>query len=706
MKLPFIKKRSDSSPREYLFALEIGHETVKSAIWSVVNNKTQVLAIGSPVAWDESLPEQLITAGDQTLSDATTHLDQTGSTQPQKLVLGLPADWVTEDKIHPEKLSHLKNLTQKLSLSAIGFVVTSQAIVRHLHHVEGVPPTAILVGFGERFLEVTLVRLGKVNATHLVSRSGSVPADIIEGLSRFGKLDMLPSRILIYDSASDLENVRQQLLSYPWQAPQTKLPFLHFPKIEVLPSDFSIKAISLSGGSEVAQSIGLIPAPAKVEPAIEAPPAPTQVTASELGFFPDVDVAQTQAPPDKPPASDISPEAKRLKLPRLSLPAIKLPKNSILPLGVIIVMLLIFGLGSAYWFLPQADVTLMVSAKTLQQQFDITADSDATDLDVEAQVLPAKTLEVSVSGTSSKNTTGTQLVGDKAVGEVTVINGTPVSRNFPAGTTLTAPGGLKFTLDASVEVASASGTADPNSYQPGKANVKVTATEIGSDSNLSAGTQFSIGTFSTLDFIAKNETAFTGGSSRQVAAVSKQDLSDLKSQLFEQLKNESKEKLANQQLSTDENLVDNSINFEIQSEEYAGEEGDVADQVQLDLSLKATALAYSQPQLDELVTSQISSQIPSGYQIQGQPQTQLSINTDDLKQLVITVDVTATLLPDFDIENIRREITGKSPAQAKNIISQLPNISEVSMSFTPRLPPPLLSLPHQSKNIRITVQPQ
>ena len=53
----------------------------------------------------------------------------------------------------------------------------------------------------------------------------------------------------------------------------------------------------------------------------------------------------------------------------------------------------------------------------------------------------------------------------------------------------------------------------------------------------------------------------------------------------------------------------------------------------------------------------------------------------------------------FTIQQILRAL-----GRAKNILSGVPNISEVSFVFTPKLPGVLLSLPHQTKNIKVVVQ--
>lgn len=688
MNLPFFKKTSPQlQKREYLFALEIGHETIKSAIWSIVNQKTQVLSIGEPVAWDESQPDSLVTACDKSLSEATARLDDTGKTQPQKMILGLPADWVHDDKIIESQLQILKNLTHKLSLSAVGFVVTPQALARHLHHVEGVPPTAVLIGFGPTQIEVTLIRLGKLEAVQVVKRSSDLPSDIIEGLHRSGRTDMLPSRILIYDSTQNLEEVRQQLLSYPWQAPQAKLPFLHFPKIETLPPDFSIKAISLSGGNEVAQAIGLIPSVPDPTPATPQDAAVSTITTpQDLGFSAENDIpvqpaaAPTVAAP--PPVRDVPPK-NPFKLPKIH---IHLPKAPRLPLVIIALLILFAGLFAAYWFLPKAVVTLELAPKELNLEFDIT--------------LPTKEIEVAISQDQEKNTSGSKLVGDKAVGEITVINGTSSSRQFPAGTVISSPSGLKFSFDAAVEVASASGTADPNSYQPGKATVKVTAGAIGSDSNISAGTQFSVGTFSSLDFIARNEAAFTGGTSRQVAAVSKDDLAALKTQALDAAKAQVPEKLA-EKLGAGEQLITNSIATAVSSETYDHKAEEVADKVKVTLSLKASALVYTDSDLKNQIQAHISPEIPNGFTVKADPATTLAIKSTADDAANISVKATAVLLPQVDTAEIIRSLVGKTPQAARDYFQSQVNIKQASFAFKPKLPAFLLTLPRQAKNISV-----
>ena len=82
-----------------------------------------------------------------------------------------------------------------------------------------------------------LLRLGKISPTQIVKRSQSLGDDVIEGLSRFEEEEPFPARILLYDSGEELQEVRQDLVDYPWQeekAKEKEVTFLHLPKVEML----------------------------------------------------------------------------------------------------------------------------------------------------------------------------------------------------------------------------------------------------------------------------------------------------------------------------------------------------------------------------------------------------------------------------------------------------------------------------------------
>lgn len=672
MQLPFLKKSEKGPTREYFFALEIDPGLVKSAVWSVANDKPQVLAVSSNQPWDDKTDSSLISAADAALSDATSHLDPTGKAEIHKVIFGLPADWVGADKISSSRLHLLKALSEKLDLVPVGFVVTPEAATKYLQSTEGVPPTAILIGFWPHCLEITLVRLGKIDGIHLVQKSSQLADDVVEGLSRFSDIDMLPSRMLLYDSGIDLEEVKQLLLAHPWQAPQKHLPFLHFPKVEILPADFTIRAIALSGGSEVVR--------------VEEPAH----SAADLGFIQDTDIA-TQSPPPPIPAPEPEPEPIPVVVP----PKLKfhLPNfSTVAIISVVAFLTIVSGLGAAYWYLPKAEIILFVAPKNLEHQFELVAGG---------KDLPAQSVEVLVSADKSLSTSGSKILGDKATGAVTIFNALDAARTLPAGTILTSPSGLKFVLDETVTVASASGFI-PN-IQYGKVQAQVTAAQIGGDSNLSAGTDFRIGTFSITQMSAKNDAAMSGGTSRQAKVVAKDDAAKLRADLTESLKNKAKDELS-QKVSADQQLIAESISLQSVSESFDHKIDEEADKVSLKLSATARGLVVSKSGLQSIIDAQVNPQIPNGYVFDTDVTQSMTVKKADKNTATFQVRVAARLLPQMDAVQIAKDIAGKYPDRAKEYLQSLSSVSQIDILIQPRLPAFLATLPRVPRHITVSVR--
>src|SRR3989344_4513251 len=211
----FSPKKQKNTPELFL-AVEIHESMIKSAVWQVEDETPSIVALGSYELWDTE--DSLINGVDASLTEAIRGID----TEPDRVIFGLPDSWLVENRIHPTKQKLIKRLIKELDLKAIGMVTITEAIVSHLKTQEE------------------------------VGRSDDLARDVEEGLARF-EAEKLPARFVL-TNGGDLENEEQQIIGYSWTE---KLPFIHLPKVQVLPIDFSIRAIALSGGSEAAKSLGL-----------------------------------------------------------------------------------------------------------------------------------------------------------------------------------------------------------------------------------------------------------------------------------------------------------------------------------------------------------------------------------------------------------------------------------------------------------------
>lgn len=749
-------RQKENQPSEFYFALEISLECVKSAIFAIIDNQVKILSQGSVERWQGD--EELVEAVDASLSAAAEKLPVEGEVkEPDKVVFGLPFNWVEGEKIVEDKLKLLRELSKKLDLKPAGFVVITEAIVHHLKTTEGVPPTAVLVSFGLQKISVSLVRIGKIQGPKLIDRSDDLADDLIEGLSRFEISEPLPARILLYDGEEKIEESRQQLISYPWlEKKKEGVEFLHLPRVEILPFNFDIEAISLAGGKEVARAAGFIleekPLAKKegeeetieeeteeaTKPAVEEEPG--FVSAEDLGFVKGGDVAAPMAleeekleglekpkeikkpsiiekPPieEKPPVLFKASFLTKLTSFRDFLPGLKkinfvflknlIPKFTQTPplliLVVILFLALVGGVFAAYWYYPRAEITLYLEPEILTKDFTITLDPTVGTPDKEKFVLPAQEIGKEVERTKGQGTTGAKEVGDPAKGEVTIYNGTSNEKKFDSGVVISSSAGLEFTLNDEVIVASQSSAADP----PGKAIVKVTAEEIGTEGNLAAGTEFTIANYAKSDYVAKNESAFSEGISRQIQAVSEEDQESLLADLKANLEKEVREKLISE-LSSEEKIIEESIIYQVVSSDYNHDVGEEANNLELSLKLKAKGLVYNEEELQDLVKDSVLESVTEGFEYLPE-ETKFSFDlgeVGDEDKATVKTHLEAKLVSKLDLEQIKKNLAGKYSVIGETYLGNLSRISGFEAKISPKLPGRLDTFPHIVDRITIKTE--
>lgn len=741
---------------EYFLALEITDIRVKSAVWIVANGRAEVIVTGSTSYWQGKDLDELIAAADDSLASAIQKLAEMTEKEPSKVILGLPAGWVGEgNKIVQEKGVFLKELTAKLELTPIGFVVTSEALIQYLKDQEGVPPSVIFVELQEEEIEVTLVHLGKMLGRQRVARSVDLGSDLEEGLTRFLPQAVLPSRIVLFDGRSTLETARQQLLAHSWKAKGGKLPFLHFPKVEILSEEETVKAVAVAGGAEAAKAIGIamveeqpekeggrpeeeaVSREPQITEADETEPAETEeieeekvggfeeVKTEEFGFVEGADVrqvhprrAEAQPGPKEEavvagqPAEEGSEVGKLKEIIPIS---VVLPMRRLLswrphlPIpfpgtwavaGLSFLAVVVIGfLG--WWFLGSARVMLEVQAKTLERKASFQVSPKVSSLDVAKSLFPGQVLQGKVQGQKAMATSGQKSVGTKAKGKVTIYSNVAQPVTLRAGTILTSEAGLKFTLDGNVAVASPSGTAE--NPTPGQVETPVTAADVGSEYNLAAGSSFSVPGFSKIQVMAKNATGFSEGDKRQVQAVSKEDKTKLSELLTAELTPKAKEDLVGK-LPSDYQLIGSSLTFKTEKETFDKDVGDEATSLTLSKSLTSQAMAIPKSAVETFLKDMVKDNFPGGYQAN------LSETAVDFGETKITlegsakVDIRIKLVatPIIDKGALAGQLAGKDLSAGDAILMKTPGFIRQETSLTPKLPGLFAVYPHRASRINIS----
>lgn len=679
---------------ELFLAVEIHESMIKSAVWQVEDESPNIVSLGSYELWDSE--DSLVNGVDASLTEAIRGLD----TQPDRVIFGLPDSWLADNRIHPTKQKIIKRLIHDLELKAIGMVTITEAIVSYLKTQEGVPPTAILLEIYPSKVIVSMVNLGEIQAQEEVGRSDDLARDVEEGLARF-EADKFPARFIL-TNGSDLENEEQQIIGYPWV---DKLPFLHIPKVQVLPIDFSIRAIALSGGSEAAKSIGVeIASPAaessQIEPELQAVENLSD-DISSVGFSFEGDIEETpkvaqfeehleeeEVKPTEPekPKTTLFSNFKRPSLPKIRLPQFRLPDFRPGRLSIILpILFLILGLGGVigyYFFFGKVDILLALSPVRVSQTMDIAIGTTPKD-DVLSIIATRKT--VTAKASDSLPTTGEAVVGDKATGKVIIYNLSNQQFNLKAGTKLVS-GSLSFVIDSAVSIASTSGQiSDNGTITLSNASVNATASRIGAEGNLDKGTQLSVGDYPKSVLQAKVDTAFAGGSARTVKAVSKTDQEKLLTQVEEKIKVQIDDQLKKD--DPDSRFVPVGT-LKYTSKNFDKSVGEEAATLSLDLAATTDVLVYSRTQLMNQIEKKIMASSDQGL-ILDSAQTQA--NLSDLSPLDDhtfggKANVQAVLFPKLDEEKITKLVRGKSVSILRNLLLTIPGYQNATVYINPNLP--------------------
>ncbi len=693
--------------QDYFLTLEICQEKVKTAACAIKNGEVEILGLGSANftgGWEE-----MTLVVDEALSQVEGKFPP--DMEVNKVVLGLPSEYTKDGKIEDSYLTNLKELLKKLSLTPLGFVEIPLAVIHYLQKQEGGPQTLILVRVGNQ-LSISLVRVGKITNTLSIPKTESVTQDLEKAMATFVGVEVLPSRILLYDGG-DLEKTKQELINHPWLA---RAPFLHFPKIESAPLDLDIKAVAFAGASEMAQVV-------EVTEAKEPTAAPNET--ADFGFVKNQDILEFQPPKEKPltavinePATPPAPppmatSSRRFSLPKLRLPHLpqlsrlltflRLRTGLAILMAAILLLLFSAGIVAAYWYLPSAQVNLLLSAQNKEQPLEIIINPKLTSLNEATKEVPGLKVEIDEKETKKVPTTGKKTIGDPAKGQVTIYNGTSSSKTFDKGTVITAPNNLKFSLNDNVTIASKSG--DLTDLRPGKADVNVTAVAIGPEGNLGVGQIFSLASFSTDDFMAKNSVAFSGGTSRQISVVARSDqegmMATATSELTEQAKKDSGGKL-----NTGEKIIEDTLAGEVTSKKFSKGIDEEATELSLDLGMHFTALAYRESDLTNLLEKSMAASIPAGFDFKKET---VKMEVTDLTKkkdgtMVMKANFSVSLLPRLNIDEIKKNLTGKDLKTADNYLRSLGNVAGYEINFTRKLPFFNKNLPHIEKNISIATE--
>lgn len=717
-----------TSEQHMFFVVYFGEQTVRAALWKVVDGQIEVATLSNPQPWSND--QEVIDATDRALQELGKESEEVKQT-----LFALEPTWVSQQGILPDRKVLFQQLTKELALEAVGFVVIPEAIVQDVIYRKGTAFQCFVVEVLVSRVSMTLLKNGKLSQQEMVGRSSNTVDDIKEGFARFQDTP-LPAVVLLYSSVltiEELEECRQRLLALDLMS---QFKFLQQPNFEVIPPDQIIDTIVQTGGRAVAEARELIVAGTvpQVTPTLE--PALESATELDPGLNEDID-PELDEPELAPLVVETPPLASDVQVPTQSLfsqtppspvratpsqvatqvptPTLQpnvtqedyfsdvdtvhhhavdgtllfgrfhLPHHPIL-FAAIGTGIGIFALLAVFLISSGSMLSALISAELktapLSKQLSLRLDPEAQGSDPNAGVLKAELIKQTVSGEKSAATTGKKLIGDKAKGKVTIFNRTSGSKTFPAGTVLQT-GKLKYLTDQQVTVASAS-TGRNFETNPGTVEVAVTAAAIGVESNITGDTELTIDSYAKDTYIARSAGNLSGGTSREILAVSKKDQDDVLSELRKELTDQAVQQLQSQ--VGEGKYVFPTNRTKVTSSKFSAEVGKETNNFSLSLTVEAEALAYSSSELQGLADQALSGDIPAGYEL---PAESIIVNTEVTStstasaQQNITAQLSGVAKPRVDVNTWKSEIAGMPETEALQLLRQKSEVQNVTIARDP-----------------------
>lgn len=633
--------------------------------------------------------EQLVDDIDEVLYrlESKTHL------APQKAIFFIYSHFVDPQhkEIKRSFLSKIKEAAKSLDLKPLGYIECQEAIVEHLRAKEHAPLHMVLLEFDKTVVTLALYQGGKNIYERSIARTSDVVNILTPILHELKQKYVLPNRLILYDEKA-LTNDVSALLSNRWDEEIFPTP----PKIDILTQEDLHKSLV----EVFARQIHAESAPAHESAAasvndfvVADSPGNIKESPSEVMGFMIGDETGSQAEESSPhesvKKSNVKNPLKGLKVPKLKLPSM----GKLAPLiGIAILVFLLLGLGGAEYVLHKAQIKVTFPATAVNK--DITVSSN----------LKMDTGGDSRQVSETAQTTGQKQIGERAKGQVTIFNSNlQESQTLSKGTKLTGPNNLAFILDNDVKVASASG--DASDISSSTAKVSASAADIGTEYNIGSGTKLTIQGESASTVIAKTESAFTGGSKKQVRVAAAADITKLRTKVTDDAKKAAAASLRSK-IGDSKVIVEDLTEVELVNEKLSKKAGDETESITLSADVKTTYYTYDKEKLREAFIKELARDVPRGTKIQPESIAFRILKLeggDDPDNRVVAFKVVAKAVPVVDKSRLTSSIAGKQVSDLDKIVKDGFSADGVEVTSTPRIPPFTVFTPFIKKNITVDV---
>ncbi len=339
--------------------------------------------------------------------------------------------------------------------------------------------------------------------------------------------------------------------------------------------------------------------------------------------------------------------------------------------------------------LPVMRVNVAAQTVPRQREVEITVDPTVKEADLGRRLIPGEVLQQRVEVVASRPSSGSRLVGrDRARGEVVFVSQHPQPVSLPRETILVANNGVRFKTDLDVQVPA---------FSVGLARVGVTAADPGTPGNVDARqiTRVELpaqppGAPPIQNLTARNDRPTTGGTDREVQAVTADDLAKLREQLEIRAREQALAELY-ARAGAERSLVQQSVRLRPDGDSFEPGVDAEAQQINGRLTVVATATVFTNAEFNGMVQKTFLSEAGPGFDL---PIGQLGVGTPQFvaannQQIRLKTASEAMLVRQVDPDVLAEQLRGASVSEARSLLGRREELAanpriDLSPTWAPR----------------------
>lgn len=366
----------------------------------------------------------------------------------------------------------------------------------------------------------------------------------------------------------------------------------------------------------------------------------------------------------------------------------RLKKRPAITYGLLGALVVLLGIAVylAIEFLPKAEIKIITEKSEWNYVDSVLADKNLTKIDISQKQIPA---EVFSTGRKNFNfsflATGKKMVEEKAGGKIIIYNAySSESQRLVATTRFAAPDGKIFRLVKEIIVPSAKiveGKIVASSIE-----AIVVADQAGPKYNIEPVSHFSIpgfqGSAKYQGFYAESKEAMKGGFIGEKAYPTEEDIKKAKEKAYQELK-DSVESFLSLQTPPEFKIIEGSKQFNLLKQEI-NQQVNEKNNFTVFSEAELLNIAFKESDLKNLIEEIAKVNLGTNFKIKTY-KLEYGVGRPDFRQgrISFAINFQGVFEEPLDIENFKQKALNKNEKELKTLISTLPNIQKITISFWP-----------------------